>query len=271
MDGGGCAAAPKKSRHARRARSLPAPTPIHRLLQGRRPAADDDGNLLRGCSPRYRRGCSEPPRSRLGSRSSPKCSRSKSSAPSTPQQPSLALLARVVKRLRPAVTASGLPRAGADRTMFKLSDFVDSVPRFAWAKANGRCPWTGSRRFSPSCASAAKEGREPGGAAVGTGKQLPVELWHLCPSRCGRSHTWRCSSGHDCPSVGPLIMCLARCERSGGAPVGTGARLHRAVRATRRCRAAPPTCAQRRASGVRQQTNCTVQSRRPIPGRLFST
>jgi hypothetical protein len=40
-----------------------------------------------------------------------------------------------------AVMASGLSRAGkCEGVPLELKDFVGSVPRLAWAKANG-CPW----------------------------------------------------------------------------------------------------------------------------------
>ena len=49
-----------------------------------------------------------------------------------------ALLARVARGFKAAVLASGLPQARPVR--LRVKDFVGTVERLAWAKAN-RCPW----------------------------------------------------------------------------------------------------------------------------------
>jgi hypothetical protein len=55
----------------------------------------------------------------------------------------LALLRRVDPACRAAVEASQLPRAGVSEDMpLEVRQFVGSVQRLAWAKANG-CPWSG--------------------------------------------------------------------------------------------------------------------------------
>ena len=52
-----------------------------------------------------------------------------------------ALLARVDRACNAAVVTSGLAHAGGSREApLKVQDFVGSVERLAWAKAN-RCPW----------------------------------------------------------------------------------------------------------------------------------
>ena len=53
----------------------------------------------------------------------------------------LALLRRVDCACRVAVESSDLPRAGvSEEELLEVSQFVGSVERLAWAKANG-CPW----------------------------------------------------------------------------------------------------------------------------------
>ena len=54
----------------------------------------------------------------------------------------VAVLAQVGRPWLAAVLASELPRAGKEGAApLKLAEFVGSVERLAWAKANG-CPWT---------------------------------------------------------------------------------------------------------------------------------
>jgi hypothetical protein len=53
----------------------------------------------------------------------------------------LAVLAQVGRGFLAAVVSSGLPRAGKRGSVqLKLKDFVGSVERLSWAKAN-RCLW----------------------------------------------------------------------------------------------------------------------------------
>jgi hypothetical protein len=53
----------------------------------------------------------------------------------------LALLRQVDRACRAAGESSGLPRAGVNEQVpLMVSQFVGSVERLAWAKANG-CPW----------------------------------------------------------------------------------------------------------------------------------
>jgi len=66
----------------------------------------------------------------------------------------LAVVGRVGVASQAAVVASGLPRAGANGdALLKVEDFVGSVQRLAWAKANG-CPWV-----ARTSAHAARSGR----------------------------------------------------------------------------------------------------------------
>jgi len=106
----------------------------------------------------------------------------------------LAMFARVGPASRAAAVASGLPRAGAGEGVpLKLKDFVGSVQRLAWAKAND-CPWVAA-----TCALAARSGhpevlrwaREHGCdwdemtcADAAAGGHLEVLVWareHGCP------------------------------------------------------------------------------------------
>ena len=52
----------------------------------------------------------------------------------------LALFRRMGPSTRAALVASGQPRAGANEVPLKVRQFVRSVERLAWAKAND-CPW----------------------------------------------------------------------------------------------------------------------------------
>ena len=55
----------------------------------------------------------------------------------------LAMLRRVDHSCMATVESSGLPRAGVNvQVPLTVGQFVGSVERLAWAKANG-CPWSG--------------------------------------------------------------------------------------------------------------------------------
>ena len=132
----------------------------------------------------------------------------------------LTVLAQVGRPWLAAVLASGLQRAGKSaRVPLKLSEFVGSVERLAWAKAN-RCPWE-----AQTCATAAKFG------------DLEVLQWaqeHGClwEARTCDNAAWKgklamlqWAQEHDCP-WNYWTSSLRRLGRApGGAAVGASARL----------------------------------------------
>lgn len=119
---------------------------------------DDDGNLLRGCSPRSRGGLAE--WNLLEALLEELPDAFEEHVLTTLDPTDHALRARVNKKLGVAVTGSRLPRTGTSvETSLELIDFVDTVPRIAWARANNwhlfdSCIF--SESYADPCALAAK-------------------------------------------------------------------------------------------------------------------
>ena len=105
-----------------------------------------------------------------------------------------AVVAQVGRPWLAAVLASGLPRAGkTEGDPLKITQFVGSVGRLAWTKANG-CPWV-----ARTCAIAARDGRLTG---------LRWAREHDCPwdwetsayaAVDGRLEVLRWAREHGCP------------------------------------------------------------------------
>jgi hypothetical protein len=120
-----------------------------------------------------------------------------------------AVLAQVGHPWLAAVLAANLPRAGTDGAVpLMLPEFVGSVARLAWAKANA-CPWVWGTR---TC------------GAIATGGQLEVLQWareHHCPwdeetsanaALGGHMAVSKWAWEHNCP----LTEYNALCKRRGG-------------------------------------------------------